>query len=129
MKKSPLAPLLQRGGLRAILRNYWLTFFFQTLSQQRAVSVFSFEKNTDPASPFYKGGLRAILRNYWLIFFFQTLSQQRAVSVFSCEKNRPQEHGSILEKNTDPASPFVKGGLRGIFHCVVLRSVNEGFVA
>ncbi len=80
--KSPLAPLLQRGELRAILLSYRLTSFFQTGGQQYAAS----------ASPF--------------------------------EKKRQQKHGSVFGTSTDLASPFVKGGLRGIFHCAIFAPIE-----
>jgi len=82
-------------------------------------------KSKSPLAPLLqRGGLSVILGGCWLISRFQT-GQQCAASVSPFEKRKQQRHCGALRKHSDLASPFVKGGLRGIFHYVILLPFNE----
>jgi hypothetical protein len=105
MKIPPLPPFYKGGGFSAVLRGCWLDFLF------------------------LRGELKAILPSYWLTSLFQTEEQQYAASASPFEKRKQQKHCGTLKKNSDQASPFVKGGLREIFYCAILLPLNEEMLA
>ncbi|MGZ5052255.1 MAG: hypothetical protein ACXWAS_14475 [Methylobacter sp.] len=149
IRKSPLAPLLQRGEPVAIVKLGTKLPRRLPFSKRELVTIpelgikppsrLPFTKKEPVTIPelgikflrrafFAKKVLRARLAGDGSAFLFQAQRQHRTVSIFS-EKTSQQESGNILEKNATPASPFVKGGLRGICRSSVLCNLNEVLAA